>query len=239
MQTTFVPFKQPSHRPRSRSPPSDSETPDWRLQKPFGAGLKRKRHVKFVPATDTPLSSSLSSTSTPAPTTKTGAEVSNLYLSLVGLSTPRPAAPPKTCPDCALPITDADAATHATSTAHLAALPHAHPPHPYDRSSKGLKVLMDSGWDPDARVGLGREGEGMRYPLKTVPKDDRLGVGVKKRKGGAAVAAGAEAGVKKKKREGVKEARRREEVGKRVRGRLMGELGGGVDVQEVLNRRME
>ncbi|KAH0612693.1 uncharacterized protein H6S33_009073 [Morchella sextelata] len=238
MQTTFVPFKQPSHRPHShsrpRSPDSDSETPDWRLQKPFGAGLKRKRLVKFVPATDTSLSST--TTTTPAPkSTKTGAEVSNLYLSLVGLSTPRPgpAPPPETCPDCALPITDA--ATHATSTAHLAALPHAHPPHPYDRSSKGLKVLMESGWDPDARVGLGKEGEGMRYPLKTVPKDDKFGVGVKKRKGGA-VAAGA--GVVKK-REGVKEARRREEVGKRVRGRLMGELGGGVDVQEVLNRRME
>ncbi|RPB10567.1 hypothetical protein P167DRAFT_547127 [Morchella conica CCBAS932] len=221
MQTTFVPFKQRPHRPRSRSrsPSPDSETPDWRLQKPFGAGLQRKRHVKFVPATDTSLSTSLPPTTAPT-TAKTGAEVSSLYLSLIGLSTPRPAAPPKTCPDCALPITDADAATHATSTAHLAALPHAHPPHPYDRSSKGLKVLMESGWDPDARVGLGREGEGMRYPLKTVPKDDKLGVGVKKRKGVAGTGAG-------------------EEVGKRVRGRLMGELGGGVDVQEILNRRME
>ncbi|KAI5844968.1 putative G-patch domain protein [Morchella snyderi] len=228
MQTTFVPFKQPTRR--SHSPASDPGTPDWRLQKPFGAGLKRKRLVKFVPATDTSLSST-----TPAPTTprssKSGTEISDLYLSLVGLSTPPLAPPPETCPDCALPITDA--ATHATSTAHLAALPHAHPPHPYDRSSKGLKVLMESGWDPDARVGLGKEGRGMRYPLKTVPKDDKFGVGVKKRKGGAAAGAGV---VKK---EGVKEVRRREEMGKRVRGRLMGELGGGVDVQEVLNRRME
>lgn len=234
MQSTFVPFKQNS------SP--DATVPDWRLQKPFGAGLKRK-HVKFVPA------STETSDGAPAPPTigkRTGAEVSDFYLSLFGLASPLDGSigastsastppiegeeAPEKCPTCVLPVTDAH--THATSTAHQSSLPHSDPPHPYDRSSLGLKILMESGWDPDAKVGLGRTGEGMRYPVKAVPKDDKLGVGIKPRKGEVPMKA-------VKKRVGVKEAKKGEKEGRARRIKLMRELGGGVDVERILNAKME
>lgn len=229
--TEFVPFRRDkaSHDRDS----SDDEVPDWRLQKPFGAGLKRKR-VRFVPAssttTDTPGTAALPKGG------RTGNEVSNMYLSLVGLgsscdsgsASTGASAPTEACPECALPIIDAH--THATSTAHQSSLPHSHPPHPYDRSSLGLKVLTESGWDPDARVGLGRKGEGIRYPIKPVPKDDKLGIGVKPRKGGAPV--------KVAKKAGVKQARKIEKDKRTRRMKLMGELGNGVDVEGILNAKM-
>lgn len=236
MRTTeFVPFQQ--NESAYNRDGSGDEAPDWRLQKPFGAGLKRKR-VKFVPAS---ASDETSETATPIVGKKTGTEVSSLYLSLIGLGSPRgsangstgastPEEAPEVCPECALPVLDAD--THITSTAHQSSLPHSHPPHPYDRSSLGLKVLTESGWDPDARVGLGRTGEGIRYPLKPVPKDDKLGVGVKPRKGEVSVKV-----VKKK--VGVKEARKTEKEKRARRMKLMGELGGGLDVEGILNAKME
>ncbi|CAN8103095.1 unnamed protein product [Discula destructiva] len=42
----------------------------------------------------------------------------------------------------------------------------------------GLSILEAAGWDPDARTGLGAEGQGVQHPIKVKPKDDRLGVGV-------------------------------------------------------------
>lgn len=41
----------------------------------------------------------------------------------------------------------------------------------------GLRALASQGWNPDARTGLGREGEGSRYPIKVLPKDNTLGIG--------------------------------------------------------------
>lgn len=89
-----------------------------------------------------------------------------------------------------------------------------------------------SGWDPDARVGLGRTGEGIRYPIKPVLKDDKLGVGIKPRKGEAPAKV-----VKKK--VGVREARKIEKERRARRMKLMGELGGGMDVEGILNAKME
>lgn len=228
--TEFVPFQQ--DRPPYNHDHSDDEVPDWRLQKPFGAGLKRKR-VRFVPAstnTDT------SETTILPKSEKTGSQVSTLYLSLVGLGSPHDGGSSSTsastlaeaCPECALPIINVH--THTTSTAHQSSLPHSHPPHPYDRSSLGLKVLTESGWDPDARVGLGRTGEGIRYPIKPVPKDDKLGIGIKPRKVGVPV--------KVAKKVGVKQARKIEKEKRTRRMKLMGELGGGVDVEGILNAKM-
>lgn len=89
---------------------------------------------------------------------------------------------------------------------------------------------MDSGWDPDERKGLGREGEGMRYPIKPVPKHDNLGVGVKPKKKG-------KKGEEEKVRKivGVKEARRMDNRAKARRANLMKEMGGGIDVDAILN----
>jgi hypothetical protein len=67
---------------------------------------------------------------------------------------------------------------HEASLAHQVCLTHSHPPSHLDRNRKGLAYLSSYGWDPDARVGLGASGQGIQYPIKTKPKDDKLGIGV-------------------------------------------------------------
>jgi hypothetical protein len=67
---------------------------------------------------------------------------------------------------------------HEASLAHQVCLTHSHPPSHLDRNRKGLAYLSSYGWDPDARVGLGPSGQGIQYPVKTKPKDDKLGIGV-------------------------------------------------------------
>jgi hypothetical protein len=67
---------------------------------------------------------------------------------------------------------------HEASLAHQVCLAHSHPPSHLDRNRKGLAYLSSYGWDPDARVGLGASGQGIQHPIKTKPKDDKLGIGV-------------------------------------------------------------
>jgi hypothetical protein len=67
---------------------------------------------------------------------------------------------------------------HEASLAHQVCLTHSHPPSHLDRNRKGLAYLSAYGWDPDARKGLGAEGQGIQFPIKTKPKDDKLGIGV-------------------------------------------------------------
>jgi hypothetical protein len=109
---------------------------------------------------------------------------------------------PQTCEICKLPLTtipdivsasvretyeERDASEqhppakprpHEASLAHQVCLTHSYPPSHLDRNRKGLLYLSSYGWDPDARVGLGASGEGIQYPIKTKPKDDKLGIGV-------------------------------------------------------------
>jgi hypothetical protein len=196
--------------------------PDWRTQAPYDSGIKRKR-VTFVPA------STLEPESPPPkPGRITGSEASSLYLSLVGLAPRDPSDRPLTCPTCSLPITNQH--DHEKSTAHQYALPHSHPPHHYDRASLGLKVMMDSGWDPDQRKGLGRDGEGIRFPIKPVPKNNTLGIGVKLKRGKKRKEA-----EKVKKIVGPKESRTADIVAKARRAILMKEMGGGIDVEAILH----
>jgi hypothetical protein len=67
---------------------------------------------------------------------------------------------------------------HEASLAHQVCLTHSHPPSHLDRNRKGLKYLSAYGWDPDARLGLGADGQGIQFPIKPKPKDDKLGIGV-------------------------------------------------------------
>jgi hypothetical protein len=67
---------------------------------------------------------------------------------------------------------------HEASLAHQVCLRHSHPPSHLDRTRKGLTYLAAYGWDPDARQGLGAERQGIQFPIKTKPKDDKLGIGV-------------------------------------------------------------
>ncbi|KAH8678677.1 hypothetical protein BGZ60DRAFT_468121 [Tricladium varicosporioides] len=71
-----------------------------------------------------------------------------------------------------------DMRPHEASLAHQVCLKHSHPPSHLDRNRKGLAILSTYGWDPDARLGLGATGQGIQYPIKTKPKDDKLGIGV-------------------------------------------------------------
>jgi len=84
------------------------------------------------------------------------------------------------CDICSLPIHNPE--THQHTLAHQSSLPHSELPHHLDRSSQGLKYLVSRGWDPDKKVGLGKEGaEGDRVPMavKLKPKHDTVGLGVK------------------------------------------------------------
>ena len=67
---------------------------------------------------------------------------------------------------------------HEASLVHQVCLTHSHPPSHLDRNRKGLAYLSSYGWDPDSRLGLGASGQGIQYPIKTKPKDDKLGIGV-------------------------------------------------------------
>lgn len=67
---------------------------------------------------------------------------------------------------------------HEASLAHQVCLTHSHPPSHLDRTRKGLAYLSSYGWDPDSRLGLGSQGQGIAFPIKTKPKDDKLGIGV-------------------------------------------------------------
>ncbi|KAG5995105.1 hypothetical protein E4U54_002934 [Claviceps lovelessii] len=160
-------------------------------RKPFGSGLKRQR-VEFVRATESDHGVAF------VHKTTSDSAVGDLYASIVlGHGKPKPDAAPATrldtpqadaaestmvaekpsiCAVCSLPITTS-AKAHEASVAHQVKMPHAHPPCALDRSRMGLRALESLGWDPDARRGLGREGEGVRYPIKVKAKDDTLGVG--------------------------------------------------------------
>jgi hypothetical protein len=102
---------------------------------------------------------------------------------------------PQVCEICNLPLTStpngraaeetseardvlAKLRPHEASLAHQVCLTHSHPPSHLDRNRKGLAYLSSYGWDPDARVGLGASGQGIQYPIKPKPKDDKLGIGV-------------------------------------------------------------
>jgi hypothetical protein len=175
-------------------------------QRVFGAGIKRKR-VQFVPSTST-TSSTLESIPNPSSTSSAKSigdlylrlvlpqeksDAASTPTATASLSSDLPDARQSTqeaqvCEVCKLPInSDSDTATsssvskvrpHEASLAHQVCLTHSHPPSHLDRNRKGLTYLSSYGWDPDARQGLGANGQGIQFPIKTKPKDDKLGIGV-------------------------------------------------------------
>lgn len=176
---------------RERDDSDDEDIPLHR-KRPFGAGLKRKK-IEFVKATDPDASNTVKAVGG-----KT-ASIGDLYASIVlssssadSASKPEAASDekedaispaekqpePPICPVCSLPITTT-LQKHEASLAHQVSLEHSYPPSALDRSRMGLRALESQGWDPDSRLGLGREGEGARFPIKILPKKDTLGVGAK------------------------------------------------------------
>lgn len=148
-------------------------------QRYFGAGIKRQR-IHFVP-------SSTSESTTPAGAFTTSAlSASERYLQIVlnkASSEPPPSQStlvepgPKTCEVCKIQY-EGDEAAHCSSLVHQIALPHSHPPSALDRSRKGLSILQAYGWNPDERLGLGAQREGILHPVKAKEKRDTVGLGV-------------------------------------------------------------
>lgn len=187
---------------RARDPDDYDDDIPLQHKKPFGAGLKRKRSVAFVRASDPELHTTTAAT-TQAPTPSKDS-IADLYLDLVmkgkgvaprdtkdtkpprqeKLEAPRghaaSAASTPICPTCNITLDNTPDAIrkHEASIPHQVALAHSHPPSSIDRSRMGLSYLSSFGWDPDARRGLGAEGQGIRDPIKVRPKDDTLGLGV-------------------------------------------------------------
>jgi len=170
-------------------------------QRIFGAGIKRKR-VKFIPSS-TPATNPLPSN---AQTSKSVGDI-YLSLVLPKhkreqepISNHKSASStddttPHTCDICKLPLSSAEEDVvaaenvnsttqtsrnrpHEASLAHQVCLSHSHPPSHLDRNRKGLAFLSSYGWDPDARVGLGAQGQGIQFPIKTKEKNDKFGIGV-------------------------------------------------------------
>ncbi|KAL8701631.1 MAG: hypothetical protein Q9224_000408 [Gallowayella concinna] len=165
-------------------------------QSVFGAGIRRKK-INFVP------SRNREQHHTPESSTQGAGD---RYLSIVldrasipcrGEVTQVPkatttAATPKicnldrsVCDFCKSSINDnhlegnlEPSKSHETSLIHQMCLEHSHPPSHLDRTRQGFKYLSKYGWDPDARLGLGATGTGIRIPIKPRPKNDTEGLGM-------------------------------------------------------------
>ncbi|KUJ07048.1 uncharacterized protein LY89DRAFT_712331 [Mollisia scopiformis] len=154
---------------------SDDDTYEIPLQdqRVFGAGIKRKR-VKFVPSTNN--SSTVSEPTTKLPATS----VSDLYLRLVLPGDQRTSSiisqVTQVCEICNLPLSSG---LQTASDANPSSSDYPASSRPHEASNrKGLTYLSAYGWDPDSRRGLGAEGQGIQFPIKSKPKDDKLGIGV-------------------------------------------------------------
>lgn len=237
----------PTRRPREL--PSDEEPDDVPLhyKQAFGSGIKRKR-VEFVKAQD-----SVDSTTNATVKTQNASAISDLYASIVmgspaeGSKTAAhtPAAPDglktrdeggeggqQVCEVCGNTI-GSSLAAHEATLAHQVSLRHSHPPSHLDRKRMGLKALKSQGWDPDARIGLGREGEGRRFPIKVAAKEDTLGIGATLPEAKAKEEKERVLGAKEVRQQVERERRRGEKLSREVYGRtdveayLRGDTGGG------------
>lgn len=225
-----------TRRPRDHTNEED-EQDDIPLhrKRAFGSGIKRKK-VEFVRAQD--------ADETPATLSARRAKASavgDLYASVVlsGSSSSSPASNISTtatpteekelavCPVCSLPITGT-LSQHNASLAHQVSLEHSHPPSALDRSRMGLRALEAHGWDPDARRGLGREGDGVRYPIKMAPKEDTLGIGA------VIPEKGKEAKPEEPKKLSAKEMKVQIKREREKAERLQREIYGSVDVERYL-----
>ena len=228
---------------KRRNSDSDEHEDDTPLhnRQPFGTGLKRKK-VEFVRAQE-PTSDELQ----PGPAARDGVQVADLYASIViskpkgpitttesttrgqngDLDEPNPS---DVCAECGLAITTS-IREHNASIAHQVNLNHSHPPSHLDRSRMGLRALSAQGWDPDARIGLGLDGEGMRFPIKVALKKDNLGVGAKLPEGSAL-----EALKKVKQQLSSKEVKLKEVADRAKAEKMRGEMYGSVDLDRYLRK---
>lgn len=214
-------------------------------KRPFGAGLYRKPMINFVPANEN------HNVSNPSPDQSKEPSIAEIYLALVSKKKPSPSSPntepSKTeteaenedsqsesttlCEVCKIQVAPSERLAHITSIPHQSRLPHSHPPWGLNRSRMGLSVLSNQGWDPDSRKGLGASQQGIQFPLKPRPKEDKLGIGLKPAPPGTV------AKTTEKKIVGRGQARKLYKEEKRKAARIRMELSGGGDkLERYLNK---
>ncbi|XP_013401903.1 G patch domain and ankyrin repeat-containing protein 1 [Lingula anatina] len=83
------------------------------------------------------------------------------------------------CNICKLDFQETTRANHETSTLHLFNSKRKPPGTLYfiPESNKGYQMMVKHGWDKE--MGLGTQGQGQKFPVKTVLKRDRLCLGAK------------------------------------------------------------
>ena len=86
------------------------------------------------------------------------------------------------CDVCRQEFTDTTLERHLTSTIHLfSRQDKPQSTHYYiPPANKGFQMMVKSGWEPEK--GLGLEGQGRKFPVKTILKRDRQGFGVEESK---------------------------------------------------------
>ena len=82
-----------------------------------------------------------------------------------------------TCDICKIDFKETSRTEHESSTVHLFNCQHKpQSTHYYiPEGNIGFKLLLKDGWDKEQ--GLGPEGKGLKFPVKTVLKRDRQGLG--------------------------------------------------------------
>lgn len=86
------------------------------------------------------------------------------------------------CDLCKIYFTETSIAKHESSTLHVF---NTNPKiknnfYGIPKCNRGYQMLLNGGWDEDG--GLGPSGEGKKYPVKTILKRDRKGIGESKKK---------------------------------------------------------
>lgn len=188
----------------------DEYSPSLEDQRVFGTGIKRKR-IQFVPSSQSgnqdPNNIDTAATNTTLRQSRSSA--GDIYASIVfkdeqkdafvssetsnptSIATPSSTVDTEICSVCHLPLPLPNASNpaskerkiHECSLPHQLSLPHSHPPSAIDRKRSGFKYLSSHGWDPDARIGLGPEGRGIRVPIKGQVKNNTAGLGIKVKEG--------------------------------------------------------
>ena len=82
------------------------------------------------------------------------------------------------CDICHQPVHGTNPSSHSVSICHQFSCQHKSSALPYTlpQNNKGFQMMIRSGWNPEK--GLGSDGQGRKFPVKTVLKRDRLGVGI-------------------------------------------------------------
>ena len=179
----------------------DIDTIPLQYQRHFGSGINR-RQINFVTARDSSLPA--------AGPIDQHSPTADRYLSIVfreseatkgdqDSDTKEPAQTPDHLPPALRNVSELVYATlpceicnstfpelstiHEASIVHHVCIDHSYHPSSIDRKRRGLKYLSQYGWDPDQRLGLGTNGDGIREPIMPSKKCNTAALAATKESG--------------------------------------------------------